>query len=95
MSSIHFFLDVWRCMRFAFDTIFNNFLSLLAKKQKNDARAVELENHAQFLLVKFNHMQEKIRRVADRYLSLMVDKYVNFSNLMTFFFSMLIHINKV
>ena len=61
-------------MRFVFDNIFNKVLSLVSTKTLNGEKEDELEQHVQFLLVKFNHMQEKIRRVADKYLSLLVDK---------------------
>ena len=61
-------------MRFVFDNIFNKVLTLVAAKTLNEEKEKELEHHTQFLLVKFNHMQEKIRRVADKYLSLLVDK---------------------
>jgi len=61
-------------MRFVFDNIFNKVLLLVSSKSLNNEKEVELEYDAQFLLFKFNHMQEKIRRVADKYLSLLVDK---------------------
>lgn len=74
MIFLPYFPDIWRCMRFVFDNIFNKVLLLVSAKTLNEEKEKELEHHAQFLLVKFNHMQEKIRRVADKYLSLLVDK---------------------
>lgn len=67
--------DVWRCMRSAFDKIFDNFLTLMSNKPRNNERESELERHALFLLIKFNHTEDRIRRVADRFLSLLVDKF--------------------
>ena len=57
-----------------FDNIFNKVLNLVDSKTLDIEKEKELEHDAQFLLVKFNHMQEKIRRLADKYLSLLVDK---------------------
>jgi phosphatidylinositol 4-kinase len=47
----------------------------MSNKPKNKSRDNELEEYAIYLLVKFNHRQKQIRRVADRYLSGLVDKF--------------------
>ncbi|XP_047123411.1 phosphatidylinositol 4-kinase alpha isoform X2 [Hydra vulgaris] len=67
--------DVWRCMRLTFDKIFAKYLNLMVQKPRCAEREKELEKHAQYFLVMFNHTQEKIRRVADKYFSLLVDKF--------------------
>lgn len=64
-----------QCIFCIADKIFRVYLDVISKKARNKKRDVELEELAILLLVKFNHPQKQIRRVADKYLSGLVDKF--------------------
>ncbi|KAH1001445.1 hypothetical protein HUJ04_005466 [Dendroctonus ponderosae] len=66
---------LWNCVAAVSDRVFEKFLEVMSNKPKNEAREADLEQHAQFLLVNFNHTHKQIRRVSDKFLVALVDKF--------------------
>lgn len=56
------------------DKVFAKFLEVMSQRDKVPQRELELEEHAQFLLVRFNHIHRQVRKVADKFLSGLVEK---------------------
>ncbi|XP_052243319.1 phosphatidylinositol 4-kinase alpha-like isoform X4 [Dreissena polymorpha] len=66
---------MWQCIAAVADKAFEKFLDITEERGRSDEREQELETHAQFLLVKFNHLHRRIRRVADKYLIMLIEKF--------------------
>lgn len=66
---------MWQCICCIGDSVFAKLKEVMQHKEKNDKREKELESHAIFLLVYFNNIHKQLRRVADKYLSALVDAF--------------------
>ncbi|XP_050501433.1 phosphatidylinositol 4-kinase alpha isoform X1 [Diabrotica virgifera virgifera] len=66
---------MWNCVQSVSERVFDKFLDVMKDRPKNEAREADLELHAQFLLVNFNHQHKQIRRVSDKFLASLIDKF--------------------
>lgn len=67
--------SMWMCVASVGDRVFEKFLEVMKNKPKDEAREADLEQHAQFLLVNFNHTHKQIRKVSDKFLVSLVDRF--------------------
>ncbi|CAH0558143.1 unnamed protein product [Brassicogethes aeneus] len=66
---------MWICVSSVSERVFEKFLDVMKNRPKDEAREADLEQHAQFLLVNFNHPHKVIRRVSDKFLVSLVEKF--------------------
>ncbi|KAK3879548.1 hypothetical protein Pcinc_015884 [Petrolisthes cinctipes] len=67
--------DMWTCINRVSEKVFNIFLEQVSQRPRDERQEKLLVLHAQFLLTHFNHTQVQIRRVADKLLSKLVDRF--------------------
>nr|CAB3264847.1 phosphatidylinositol 4-kinase alpha-like [Phallusia mammillata] len=67
--------QIWKCVKAAADRIFHMFLDKIAAKEKTFSTESLLADQALFLFIKFNSVQNRIRQVADIYLSWLVERF--------------------
>ena len=66
---------MYDCICAITEKLFKEFLSIIAEQPKSAEREVELENHAEILLIHFNNPEKPIQRLADKFLAGLVDKF--------------------
>lgn len=60
---------MWTCIIQIGYKIFENYIKRMKNHERNVEREKIIDMHAQFLLVKFNHVQKRVRIIADQFLS--------------------------
>jgi phosphatidylinositol 4-kinase len=68
---------LWVCIVYIAQKIFNIYLEVMSAQPKTLARDRDLERQVQFLLVKFNHINEKLRKLADILLAKLMERFPN------------------
>ncbi|KAF7262730.1 hypothetical protein EG68_00013, partial [Paragonimus skrjabini miyazakii] len=66
---------MWTCITQVAVQVFNKFLTRMKAKPLNIERETVMDMHAQFLLVKFLHVQKSLRIIADEFLSMLAKDF--------------------
>lgn len=66
---------MWICISSVSERVFDKFIEVMKNKPKDEKREADLEHHAQYLHVNFNHPHKQIRRVCDRFLVKLIDNF--------------------
>ena len=66
---------MYDCICAIVDKLFKEFLGIMAEHPKTAEREVDLENHAEILLMHFNNPDKPVQRLADRFLAGLVDRF--------------------
>merc|ERR1719492_509372 len=74
---------MYDCICAITEKLFKEFLSIIAEQPKSAEREVELENHAEILLIHFNNPEKPIQRLADKFPHILWSRKVLFSMLDT------------
>lgn len=66
---------IWFCIFYMTKKSFQTYLDVVLKLPKTRERDIDLENMVQFLLVKFNHINKRLRPLADHLLARLMDTF--------------------
>ncbi|BFZ04518.1 hypothetical protein BsWGS_07556 [Bradybaena similaris] len=68
-------LGLWQCIAVVIEKTFDKYMDVLDGKPKTKEKEQQIEAHAQFLLVKFNHTYKRVRLMADKFISKFVSRF--------------------
>ncbi|XP_055863268.1 phosphatidylinositol 4-kinase alpha-like isoform X4 [Biomphalaria glabrata] len=68
-------LGMWQCISVVAEKTFDKYMDVLDAKPKTEEKEKQIEAHAQFLLVKFNHTYKRVRLTADKFISKFVSRF--------------------
>ncbi|XP_012945848.1 phosphatidylinositol 4-kinase alpha, partial [Aplysia californica] len=68
-------LGMWQCIAAVTEKTFDTFMDVLEGKPRTEEKEQQIEAHAQYLLVKFNHTYKRVRVMADKFYSKFVSRF--------------------